>query len=344
MARGRMLNKKISEDIQFNTMLPDDTCRLMATWIIAHLDYNGVFYAEPIVVKSIVLPWRADVTIEQVEHYLLLMEQAGLIVIFKAKGQKWQWWRNFKKNQTGLRPEKEKTDYPDPALYIDIPTDDKTIAETGQQDDDNYPDTNEEGEGIQEEPFRKNSGKIPENIPPNRSLNESESESTPNGVGEKSPEAPPDSKPETLPDEKPDGKKALMGTFLTETRLTMPRKKNTVGFWWSSVGEIYEMTNRDIDIGQRIIRQAVKALKDKQLTIGGPESIIKTCRALAAGQTIGDRQNGHHKNTATNQTSISGLREKGSDNPVKKRFNPTTGETYWVDIRTNQRVPAPDSA
>lgn len=56
------------------------------------------------------------------------------------------------------------------------------------------------------------------------------------------------------------------------------------------------------------------------------------------------RQNGHHKNTATNQTSISGLREKGSDNPVKKRFNPTTGETYWVDIRTNQRVPAPDSA
>lgn len=52
------------------------------------------------------------------------------------------------------------------------------------------------------------------------------------------------------------------------------------------------------------------------------------------------RQNGNG-HTATNKTNIAGLREKGTDNPVKKRFNPTTGETYWVDISTGQRVPAP---
>lgn len=176
-----------------------------------------------------------------------------------------------------------------------------------------------------------------------------ELESTPNGVGDKSPETPPDSKPKTKiyqkADPKPDGPlKQLMGIFQAETGLKMPHKKSDIKFWWSNIGEIYEIADRDVDIGQRLIKQSAQALKDKTLTIGGPESIIKTCRALAAGQPIGDRQNGHHKNTATNQTSISGLREKGSDNPVKKRFNPTTGETYWVDIRTNQRVPAPDSA
>lgn len=294
MARGRMLNKKISENIQFNTMLPDDTCRLMATWIIAHLDKNGVFYAEPILVKSMVLPWRADITVQQVEHYLMAMEQAGLIVIFQAKGQRWQWWPGFIANQVGLRQDRETSDYPDPANFID---DLATAESAGPQDDrngdGNVPIINEgNGEGLPEE-SRIEAGSLPEEIPPKRREGKVNlKESTPNGVGEKSPETPPDSKPETLPDEKPDGKKALMGTFLTETRLTMPRKKNTVGFWWSSICEIYELAGRDVDVGQRLIRQAVKALKDKQLTIGGPESIIKTCRALAAGQTIGGN-NGH---------------------------------------------------
>jgi len=46
MARGRMLNKKVSRSLQFD-QLPDDTCRLLATWTVAHLDVNGVFCADP---------------------------------------------------------------------------------------------------------------------------------------------------------------------------------------------------------------------------------------------------------------------------------------------------------
>lgn len=161
-----------------------------------------------------------------------------------------------------------------------------------------------------------NATELQRNVAPDKDT-DTDKESTPNGVGEKSPEAPPDSKPETLPDEKPDGKKALMGTFLTETRLTMPRKKNTVGFWWSNIQEIHELANRDVDIGQRLIKQAVKALKDKQLTIGGPESIIKTCRALAAGQAIGGNNNGHETRYKPPTVDLDAYRHLEAQNAVR---------------------------
>lgn len=200
MARGRMLNKKISENIQFNTMLPDDTCRLMATWIIAHLDKNGVFYAEPILVKSMVLPWRADITVQQVEHYLLAMEQAGLIVIFQAKGQRWQWWPGFIANQVGLRQDRETSDYPDPANFIDdLATADSAGPPDGRNGDGNAPIINEgSGESLPEE-SRNDAGSLPEEILPNRSLNESELESLSNDNGATAPPTfePKEQEPET---------------------------------------------------------------------------------------------------------------------------------------------------
>jgi len=122
---------------------------------------------------------------------------------------------------------------------------------------------------------------------------DTDTESTPNGVGEISPGSPADKKPKAHPAPKPDGpKKQLMGTFQAETHMSLPTRKPTNSLWWIKIGEIEEIAGGDIELGKRLIRQAVKALKDKQLTIGGPESIIKTCRALAAGQTIGGN-NGH---------------------------------------------------
>lgn len=40
-------------------------------------------------------------------------------------------------------------------------------------------------------------------------------------------------------------------------------------------------------------------------------------------------------------TGIAGLRTKGRDNPIKKCFDPATGETYWVNNATGERVSAP---
>lgn len=154
MARGRMLNKKISQSKQID-LLPDDTCRLLATWTIAHLDKNGVFSAEPVLVRSAIFPRRLDITIEQIEHYLSEMEKVGLIQIFEANGEKWQWWPSFIRNQTGLRSDREGTEYPPP------PDDDR--QEAGQS-----PDDNETIDEILPDVSRKDAGKMPERFPPKR--------------------------------------------------------------------------------------------------------------------------------------------------------------------------------
>lgn len=141
MARGRMLNRTVCGSLKFHN-LPDETCRLLATWVISHLDYHGVFYGDPMMVKSIIFPRRADVTVEQVESYLDAMEEIGLIKRFDANGDRWQWWPGFTDNQPGLRAEREKTTFPAPP-FVPILQDggkkpqdgDGMAAGTGQDDD-----------------------------------------------------------------------------------------------------------------------------------------------------------------------------------------------------------------
>jgi len=113
MARGRMLNQTVCASLKFQH-LSDDTCRLLATWMIAHLDKNGVFYADPAMVKAAVFPRRADITPGQVGTYLDDIEGVGLIYRFRARGDLWQCWPGFADNQVGLRRDRESTTYPDP--------------------------------------------------------------------------------------------------------------------------------------------------------------------------------------------------------------------------------------
>ncbi len=144
MARGRMLNRSVCASVKFQD-LPDDTCRLLATWIISQLDVRGVFYGDPVMVKSYVLPRRDDVTADDVRGYLQAMQDAGLIVLFEAKGDVWQYWPGFAANQVGLRTEREVTDFP-------LPPADPT--EAPPRDDGNLP-----------EPCRNDAGTNPANIP-----------------------------------------------------------------------------------------------------------------------------------------------------------------------------------
>jgi hypothetical protein len=145
MARGRMLNNKVSASKQMNDLLPDDTCRLLATWLISHLDKNGVFYGEAVMVKSYVLPRRADVTVEQVEGYLQAMEEAELIVRFQARRERWLWWPSFADNQVGLRADRESSDFPPPPEQGDGQEQDDSpdnagyLPDTCRKDDGNHP-------------------------------------------------------------------------------------------------------------------------------------------------------------------------------------------------------------
>lgn len=161
MARGRMLNKSVSASKKFH-LLPDDTCRLLATWLISHLDRNGVFYGDPIMIKSLIFPRRGDVSIEQVEMYIEEMRAVGLIILFEADGQVWQYWPGFADNQSNLRTEREKTDYPAPVVGSGKPLP-QTSEDTIFYDENN---------GVtMPEKFRQDAGSIPASIPPN--LNES---------------------------------------------------------------------------------------------------------------------------------------------------------------------------
>jgi hypothetical protein len=73
MAKGRMLHKKISNSKRVND-LPAEAA-LLYTWLIPHLDFNGVFYGDAQMIKSLVFP-RRNCTVRQVENWLQAMEAA----------------------------------------------------------------------------------------------------------------------------------------------------------------------------------------------------------------------------------------------------------------------------
>ena len=73
-----------------------------------------------------------------------------------------------------------------------------------------------------------------------------------------------------------------MAAFLDKTRLTMPTRKSDVGFWWSSMGELLEIANRDTTAGIRLIDETVSQMKEEQLTISSPKSLLNISRAIVA--------------------------------------------------------------
>jgi hypothetical protein len=151
-----MLSKSVSLSMKMQA-LPDDTCRLLATWTIPHLDKRGVFYGDPVVVKSLVLPMRSDVTVQQVQTCIEAMVSAGLILLFDAGGRRWQAWPGFKSHQVGLRDDRESTDFPAPPQG-----DASTAPDEAVQDAGNLPEECRKPSGekpVEEEEKEKGKGK-----------------------------------------------------------------------------------------------------------------------------------------------------------------------------------------
>jgi len=115
MARGRMVNKKISNSKRVNDLpLP---AQLLFTWLIPHLDCNGVFFGSPQMVKSLVFP-RKSYTTKQVSQWLDMMQNANndngipLIDRFQVDGEFYIFMPGFEGEQVGLRKDKESPEYP----------------------------------------------------------------------------------------------------------------------------------------------------------------------------------------------------------------------------------------
>jgi len=123
VASGRLLKKKISDSKQVND-LPDDTCRLLFSWLIAHLDVAGCFYGEPELVKNKVFPRRSDLTVEQVEQYLQILETPNdeygwpLIIRYQAKGERYLIAPTFANHQGFRRDLHDKSEFPLPPNNI----------------------------------------------------------------------------------------------------------------------------------------------------------------------------------------------------------------------------------
>jgi hypothetical protein len=105
MARGRFISKGISLDEKVDA-LSDDTCRLLFTWLITHLDCEGRMYGDAQTVKSTVFPRRKDST-RKIEKYLMELESHGLISRYSVNGNQYLCMKNFEKHQVGLRKTQE---------------------------------------------------------------------------------------------------------------------------------------------------------------------------------------------------------------------------------------------
>lgn len=114
MAKGRMLLKRISMSEKVNKELSCDTSRLLYTWLLSHLDCNGCYYADPIIVKNTVFPWREDLAVKKIESYLNEMANCGLILVYESDGL-YLFFPDFEDKQPKINKDREgKTDIPPP--------------------------------------------------------------------------------------------------------------------------------------------------------------------------------------------------------------------------------------
>lgn len=113
MATGRMLQKRISNSRKMS-LLSSDGARLLYTWMLAHLDVNGCFYADPVLVNNLVLT-RLGKNAKDVQKWLEEMEEVGLIIRYESNGEMYLIYPDFFEKQKGLRPDREgNSDIPQP--------------------------------------------------------------------------------------------------------------------------------------------------------------------------------------------------------------------------------------
>ena len=115
MARGRMINKKVSNSKRVNDMPLQ--AQLLFTWLIPHLDCNGCFYGSAQMIKSLVIP-RKNWSKKLVEKCLTIMENSKnnegtpLICRYTVNSESYLIMPGFASEQTGLRYDKEKPEFP----------------------------------------------------------------------------------------------------------------------------------------------------------------------------------------------------------------------------------------
>ena len=105
MPVGRIVLKSISESKKL-AELSTDGARLLDSWLLLHVDVNGCFSADPLVIKGRVFT-RLNHTIETIKNYLSDLSQKKLIVIYVSNGDTFLQIPDFQKKQPYLNPSRE---------------------------------------------------------------------------------------------------------------------------------------------------------------------------------------------------------------------------------------------
>ena len=105
MPVGRMVLKSISESKKLSK-LKTDGARLLYTWLLTHLDVNGCFSGDPIVINGQVFT-RLNKSIQTIQEYLNDLQQNGLIILYSANGDDFLFVPDFTAKQPQLRPDRE---------------------------------------------------------------------------------------------------------------------------------------------------------------------------------------------------------------------------------------------
>lgn len=105
MAEGRMLKKAISTSRRLAD-LQTDSARMLYTWIIPHLDVEGRFYADPLMIKGAIVPRIKTFTEAKISECIKDMAMVGLIVLYRVDGDNYLQLRKFEDHQN-IKKERE---------------------------------------------------------------------------------------------------------------------------------------------------------------------------------------------------------------------------------------------
>lgn len=93
-----MLNKKISYDEKVSRLSLKS--KLLFTWMIAHLDKKGRFFADPNIIKGQIIPFVNEISSKEIPKLLDEMSNHSLINLYEVSGHKYLEYIGFHKNQT----------------------------------------------------------------------------------------------------------------------------------------------------------------------------------------------------------------------------------------------------
>ena len=86
--------------------LSSDTVRLLYTWMLSHLDVNGNFYADPVMVNNLVFT-RLGHSVKTISTALDELSDKRLIVRYQINGEAYLNYPDFLEKQLNVRPLRE---------------------------------------------------------------------------------------------------------------------------------------------------------------------------------------------------------------------------------------------